>query len=913
MATLNQAKVIRDVEKAVSASHSQFIYAFLKAYGIPDATIQRLKLGDRQRNIAAVHGDIALQGSLYFRPVREGGDLLAAANEIRSMALIKSGKIRFILVTDFNEVVGVDLKVDDQLTFPFNELKTQYEFFLPLTGLYEKPIAYVEHPADTRACEKMGRLYDGIRGVNRFETPEDLRRLNVFLTRLLFCFFAEDTGIFPGYNMMTDAITANTQRDGSDLPAFFERLFAILDLPNDDGRRRDFPASFQTFPYVDGGLFRERVRIPDFSARTRSLLIDCGQMAWRDISPVIFGSMFQAVMDPGERRSLGAHFTSEKNIFKVIGPLFLDDLREELEGILDLPAGKGKAKAKIKALEEYRAKLGSLKFLDPACGSGNFLIVAYRELRRLEIRCLSALRELKNESDMRMLDASSLVKVHIDQFHGIEILPFPVEVAKVSLYLMEHVMNLEMEKEFGEVYPTIPLRYTPNIVCANALTTPWEEVVRPEELNYIFGNPPFLGARIMSRGSTKKNEIKTIFDGIKNNENLDYVACWFKKAADYSLNTKIQIAFVATNSICQGEQVEILWGLLLKKYKIFINFAYKTFKWNNEASNSAAIHCVIIGLSYKENIIKTIFNTDNSFIRTNKISPFIIPGTNIFIESSKTQLNKTTPTMKFGNQPRDGGFFIFDDKEKKEICVKYDNLKKYFKRYIGAEDYINSKIRWCLWLKNIDKQEIENDIFLNNRVESVRKFRLASTAKTTQGYARVPHLFAQITQPDNVDYLLIPRVSSERREYIPVGFCNSQLISSDAVQIVPDATLYDFGILTSAMHMAWMRITCGRLEMRYRYARDLCYNTFPWPTVTDSQKASIESLADDILAARDAHPDMTLADMYNPETMPEDLRTAHATLDRAVDNLYCPGRTFEGDEDRLEILFALYEELTKEK
>ncbi len=592
---------------------------------------------------------------------------------------------------------------------------------------------------------------------------------------------------------------------------------------------------------------------------------------------------------------------------KVIGPLFLDELKEELEWIL-MTGGKDRKRM----LEAYHAKLGRLQFLDPACGSGNFLIIAYRELRRLEIRCMAELRRMEQGARLLSLNVALDVKVRIDHFHGIEILEFPVDIARVSMHLMEHFMNLEMEKEFGDVYPSIPLKRSSGIVQANALTTPWESIVNAENIDYIFGNPPFIGARMMDRASEQKEEIKNVFNNLQGSENLDYVTCWFKKAAEFSLNTKIKCCFVSTNSICQGEQVGILWSFLIKKYKIYINFAYTTFKWENEGRNNAGIFCIIIGFSHIDTEKKKIFNEKREATVVEYISPYLIPNTKAIVLETKIPICKC-PKMNFGNQPRDGGNFILDDFQKNKFIEDYPSLKSCVKKYIGSEEFIHNKTRWCLWLKNVDIATINENRFLRNIVSSVKKFRLQSKAKTTQGYARVPHLFAQITQPDNTTFLIVPSVSTVRRKYIPIGFCGENTIASNAAQIIPNATLYDFGIITSNFHMVWMRTVCGRLGVAYRYSRDLCYNTFPWPSVTSAQKERIQQLADGVLAARDLHLDMCLADMYDPETMPADLKAAHDALDLAVDDLYRPGKPFESDEDRLQLLFAMYERLVKAK
>ena len=901
MATLNPAKIIKSLEKIVKNPQEDFIWEFLKTYGTPQATIKRLRLGDSQRNVARISDDIGVNQKLYFRSVKVGSSLPDAIQEIKELAVLENNKIRFILVTDFQSVMAYDRKVDDSTEFPFEEFPINYEFFLPMTGLYEKAIVYAEHPADTKACEKMGRLYDSIRTINHYERDE-LHTLNVFLTRLLFCFFAEDTGIFPIEHQMTTALQSNTQADGSDVADFFAQLFTVLDLPKDSEDRRQYPASIQAFPYVNGALFKEKARIPNFDAKTRRLLINCASMQWSDISPVIFGSMFQSVMDPEARRSLGAHYTSEKNILKLARPLFLDALEEELQQILSLSKGK------LNALKEFQKKLGTLRFLDPACGCGNFLIVAYRELRELELRTLMAMKEIAPQENL-WLNVSMACKVSIEQFYGIELEEFPAEVARVSMLLMEHVMNMKVGKAFGYVIPSIPLKHSATIVCANALTTPWEDVVSPETLNYILGNPPFVGGKKLS--SQQRKEMQNIFGTIRLVNSLDYVTAWYKKSINYIKNFDIDIAFVSSNSICQGQQVPIFWKIL-DTAGIHINFAHKTFKWENEAKENAAVFCVIVGLSKKNKKNKKLFTYTKEGacveLQVKKINYYLSEGENIFIDKRAEPINTST-RCSYGNMPNDDGNLILTEDEFSSIAKQFPNAKKYIRRFVGAKDFLNrNEIRYCIWLKNADDnwKKIQP---IYDRVNSVRTFRLYSTAQPTRDKANTPELFFFSPHVDK-PYLLIPRVSSERRYYIPIGFMPKDVIASDSNLIVLNAEFYHFAILTSNMHMTWVRTVCGRLKNDYRYSASVVYNTFPWPNASDKQKERIEELAENVLMAREMYPEKTLAEMYDPDKMPEELRKAHAALDIAVDSLYRT-KPFENDEDRLTLLFKLYESLTR--
>jgi len=895
MAVLNQAKIINALEALITQQHEDFIHGFLLAYGTPRATINRLKMGDAQRNVACVAGDVAVPQKLYFRAVAEGASVADALEEIIALPILEQHKIRFVLVTDFVTVAAYDRKVKDNTEFDFSELKLNYEFFLPLTGKYEKAIEHAEHPADVKACEKMGRLYDSICAINHYGKDE-LHTLNVFLTRLLFCFFAEDTGIFPQTNQMTLALKSLTEKDGSDLADYFEKLFLALSLPNDAPERQHLSATFQKFPYVNGGLFQEYIHVPQFNTRSRKLLLECGSMAWSDISPVIFGSMFQAVMDPEQRRSMGAHYTSEKNILKLVRPLFLYELHQELEHILSLKKGKKSA------LQAFQSKLGSLGFLDPACGCGNFLVVSYRELKELELQVVLALRA---EEPVRTLalDVKLLSKVNINQFYGIEIEEFPVEIARVSMWLMEHVMNVKFGKFLGCVIPSIPLHHSAKIVCANALTIPWENIVVPDNLHYILGNPPFSGARMMSE--LQKHDLMGVFVNAHGAGDLDFVASWFYKAAQFASHHKaVQVAFVSTNSICQGVQVALLWKPIFS-LGIKIDFAYRTFKWSNEAKGNAAVFCVIVGFGAEGIAVQKRLHSGTETLIVGNINPYLVAGETIFIQGRNTPLCNA-PNMCIGNQPIDNGNYLFKEREMYDFIAKEPTSKKYFRPWIGSKELINGYRRYCLWLGDCSDEEIMKMPSAWGRVQRVRKYRLESDRKNTRKLAQFPTRFQVENMPDS-SFIAIPKVSSERRQYIPINIFDNNTMTSDLVFILK-SSLYTFAILTSAMHMSWMRTVCGRLKSDYRYSRDLCYNTFPWPRPTEGQKKVVENLAQIILDTRARYPDMNLAQMYDPDTMPKPLQEAHANLDTAVDGLY-QGKPFAGDEDRLRLLFKLYAEL----
>lgn len=906
MATLNHSTVIKAFEKlSQERSHENFFFDFLKALKFPAATIKRLKEPDNNRNVATVIGDTALSKQIYFHPAAAGEDLQDVLKErIQDTTLLKH-KLRFFLTTDFENVVAYDARVDDWTSFAFSDLRDNYEFFLPLTGLYEKPLAYTAHPADVKACEKMGKLYDVIRAKNHYE-KEHLHDLNVFLTRLLFCFFAEDTGIFPIQGQLTQAIEALTKPDGSDLDEFFERLFWVLDMaPTQPGRKSE-SAQLAAFPYVNGGLFKEKIHIPTFNTKARNILIECGRLEWKEISPVIFGAMFQSVMDPEIRHELGAHYTSEKNIFKVIGPLFLDDLKAELEKILE-----DRSSHRKKRLKDFQAKLASIQIADPACGCGNFLVVSFRELKLLELKVVSALLESDANKDRSVLTdwQEEYSKVSIDQFYGIELEEFPVDIARVSLWLMEHVMNQRFGELLGMVIPTIPLRTSAKIVCANALTTDWAEVLPVKELSYIIGNPPFGGASTITK--EQKAEILGVFTSVKNAGILDYVAAWYGKTAGVmTLNPHIHCAFVSTNSICQGEQVAPLWGYLFNQ-GVHINFAHQTFQWRNEAKDNAGVYCVVIGFSHENSEHKKLFiyatpKAEPQCYDVKHINAYLLDfDEGLFISSVNSALG-TDNAMVRGNQPTDGGNLIIEA-EDFDTFNQVEAIRPYIKKLIGSRELLHSLPRYCLWLVDAPQKVLDLPL-VSDRITKCRQMRESSKDPGCRKLAKRSHEFRDLNNPKTS--ILIPRISSERRQYVPMVFVGSDTISTDLCQTVPNGTLYDFGILESRMHMTWMRTVCGRLKSDYRYSRDLCYNTFPWPKVSEKDRQLIENLAQNVLLVREYYPDQTLADLYDPDKMPEDLRKAHHELDLAVERLYRK-KPFENDEERLHHLFARYEKLVK--
>ena len=811
-------------------------------------------------------------------------------------------RARWIVTSNFAEIWIYDMnqKQPEPTKITLDELQNKYPL---LDFLIKKEVKNISHEMEVsiKAGDIVGLIYDAF--LKQYRIPEisgkdetaeqkekrehKLKSLNALCVRIVFCLYAEDAGIFGKRNMFHDYLEAYEVKDCR--RALIE-LFKVLDTPVSD-RDEYLEEDLAQFPYVNGGLFAdETIEIPPFTADLKELLLTkaSADFNWRDISPTIFGAVFESTLNPETRRSGGMHYTSIENIHKVIDPLFLDDLKAEFEAAKNKPTAGG---SRTKALQAFQNKLASLTFLDPACGSGNFLTETYLSLRMLENKVIQELDRERVDGQLSfsfMKDEDLNIKVSIQQFYGIEINDFAVTVAKTALWIAESQM-LEQTKSmiYGFTDDFLPLKTYVNITEANALRIDWNSVIPANKVSYIMGNPPFIGSSIMEQGSDQKQDIQHVFKELKKNEvqDLDYVTGWYKLAAIYMQNTKIECSFVSTNSICQGSQVPILWKTMFKDYGIHINFAYQTFIWNSESNNQAAVHCVIIGFSQINRTRKKLYSNTDEYICAKNISPYLYEGDEILVEARKTPLCNV-PTMNFGNQPRDGGFLVLQDEEKDKLLKKDASLSRWIKPYIGATEFINNKTRWCLWLKHATPADIKKNKNILERIESVKKFRLESRAKTTNGYAKVPHLFAQITQPEDVDYLLIPRVSSQRRRYIPIGFMDGNVIASDAVQIIPNAKLYHFGILTSNVHMAWMRTVAGRLKSDYRYSKEVVYNTFPWPNPTEVQLQKIEQTAKAILEARALYSSCSLADLYDPLTMPTELRKAHANNDRAVMSAY---------------------------
>jgi len=772
--------------------------------------------------------------------------------------------------------------------FDLRDLHKNIKLFAFIAG-YQTRAIKPEDPVNIKAAELMGKLHDALKDIGY-----EGHALEHYLVRLLFCLFSEDTSIFER-QQFKEYIQDKTAEDGSDLAAHLAQLFEVLNTPKDK-RLKNLDEHLADFAYVNGKLFAEHLPTASFDAKMRNQLLDCCALDWSRVSPAIFGSLFQSVMDEKLRRNLGAHYTSEANILKLIKPLFLDDLHSEFES----------CKSNTKKLTEFHDKLRKLKFFDPACGCGNFLVIAYRELRLLE---LEVLRELYKKRETAFLDVSEIVWLDVDQFYGIEIEEFPAQIAQVAMWLTDHQMNQLISEEFGNYFARLPLKKSATIACGNSLQLDWGEIA--PNVDYILGNPPFVGKHYQSK--EQKAELVATFAGVKSASDLDYVAAWYLKAARYMQGSSVRTAFVSTNSISQGEQVSILWGELLNKYHIKIHFAHRTFKWGNDARGKAAVHCVIVGFAPFDCAGKRLFvydeaNGEPHELEVKNISPYLTPGSDVLISKRQTPL-ADVPIMRCGNKPSDGGHLLLTDSECSELLATEPAVAQYIRRFMGAEEYINNLSRWCLWLTDINPTDLRAMPNVMKRIEQVKAFRAASTAEPTRRSAETPSQFFFISQPEN-EYILVPEVSSERRRYVPIGFMSPEVISSNKNYLIAEADLFLLGMLQSEMHMAWMRQMAGRLKSDYQYSGTMVYNTFPWPDApSDKQREAIEVAAQAVLDARAQFPQSSLADLYDPLTMPPALVKAHQALDRAVDACYRKA-PFANDAQRVEFLFERYQQLT---
>jgi len=872
----NLSKLIKNFDK------NTFIYQLLLAYNLPKATITRLQKGTA--NLSKIEGEVSLKKKLFFKEVYNTDLHLSITNIAKEL----KNEQRFVIVTDYKTLLAKDTKMGITLDIPLTDLPKHYDFFLPWAGM-EKAQHQDENPADIKAAVKMAKLFDEIKKDNEDDSPVFLHSLNIFLSRLLFCFFAEDSDIFED-NQFSNAIASHTQKDGSDLNTYLDTLFEVLNTP--ESKRTGLPEYLNAFPYVNGGLFAKKHTTPIFSGVSRKAIIESGSLSWENINPDIFGSMFQAVNHADNRGSLGQHFTSVPNIMKVIEPLFFNELKEEFEN----------ARGNHKKLNKLLYRLKNIKIFDPACGSGNFLIIAYKELRRLEMEIFKELEPLAKQQSL------ALSEISLSQFYGIELDDFAHEIAILALWLTKHQMNVEFFKEFGRTNPTLPLTEAGNIVQGNACRLDWEEVCPKNEDDeiYILGNPPYVGSS--KQNSNQKKEIAEIFKNFKSFKNLDYIACWFKKATDFIHITNAQCAFVSTNSICQGEQVGLLWPYVFEN-SVEIGFCHNSFKWNNNAQNNAGVTVVIIGL---RNISKQpYFIYDNNIRRVVKsINPYLIEGNNNFIFRRNTALSKL-PRMLKGNQPTDGGFLILNEKEKDELLSNYPKSSKYIKNLLGANEFLKGLERWCIWIKYEQVNQAKTIPEIGSRIESVTIERKKSKAKTTREFNGGGHRFIQI-QHEPCQAIIIPEVSSESRDYIPIGLINQDTVITNKLFGVYNPEIYLFSVLHSKIHMCWLRTTSGKLETRISYSSVLSYNNFPFPNISKQRKEELTQCTLRIIDERLKHSEKTLTQLYDPDKMPEGLREAHHQNDLAIERCY-RSTPFSSDEERLEYLFKLYEKMIQEE
>lgn len=882
---------------------------------------------ERVKSIRGQHRiDLLWKGKLLAEHKSYGEHLGKATSQAFNyiQELINEGRQdecpRYVAISDFQTIVLYDLEPEDQLELqranldgdieridiPVAEFHKHIKHFAFIAGLQTQRLKE-QDPANLKATKIMAKLHDELENAG-YDQP-DLERL---LVRLLFCLFADDTGVFEPDSFEL-FVKNRTRADGYDLGMQLARLFEVLDTPYEK-RSRIKDEELLAFPYVNGELFRDQLHFAEFTKEMRDALIAACEFHWERISPAIFGSLFQGVMDGKERRQIGAHYTSERDILKVIGPLFLDELREEFDQI-----SRDQSTRRKQRLSDYHAKLGKLTFLDPACGCGNFLVMAYRELRRLELRVLKLLHDADAVQQLNALELQNLSIVDVDQFYGIEIDMWPSRIAETALWLTDHQMNRELSEAFGQIFLRIPLRKSPHIHCENALRVDWASILPPEQCNFVFGNPPFVGKK--EQNHVQKSDHAYVWGEIKGKGVLDYVTCWYKRAGEY-IDPRTRCAFVSTNSISQGEQVSVLWEYLFNAFRFKIHFAHRTFAWQSEASGSAHVHVVIIGFGKTDNSTKVIYEYEN--IRgdakatfADNVNPYLVDAPDVTISNRSKPICDVKP-INYGSmmidKDRKSGTedgLIIDVSEKTALIRECPDLEPFIRRIYGGEEYINGTERWCLWLVDAPAHLLRACERLKQRITRVRDYRLSSGRQQTRKLATTPFLFGEIRQPKS-EYLLIPKVSSETRNYIPIGFVSPEIIASGSALLVPSATSYDFGVLSSAMHNSWIKYVAGRMKSDPHYSARLVYNNFPWPQkATRLQIDRIERAAEAVLMARSKYLDAgsNLADLYDPITMPSDLYKAHEQLDRAVDKAY-RGEKFTSERERVEFLFGLYEEIT---
>lgn len=874
---MNVAQIENNLKLLVyTLDKETFIYNLLESYYLPKASISRLQKGSL--NLSKVQGEVSWKKKLFFKEELKN-DLHLTISALKDE--LKHNQ-RFVIVTDYKTILAIDTLTKDQLDITITDLPKFYDFFLPWAGM-EKATHASENPADVRAAEKMAKLFDEIKNDNPDTSAEFTHNLNIFFSRLLFCYFAEDTNIFEE-NQFSHAVESHTRADGSDLDAYLNRLFWVLNTPMD--KRGDIPNYLNAFPYVNGGLFREEIPCPKFTSKSRQFLIDSGDSNdWSAINPDIFGSMFQAVISPEHRGGLGAHYTSVPNIMKVIEPLFLNELKEAFD----------EAIGNEKKLKELLHRIAKIKLFDPACGSGNFLIIAYKELRRLEMLIL------------KELGGFAFSGIHLNNFYGVELDDFAHEIAKLSLWLAEHQMNVEFFNEFGRTNPTLPLQEAGQIVCGNACRLDWEQVCPKNEGDeiYIMGNPPYLGQK--KQNKNQKEDLKLLFGSFSNYKTLDYISCWFLKGSKY-LNDQSTCAFVSTNSICQGNHVPLLWPHLLID-EIEISFAVKDFKWTNNAKNEAGVTCSIVGLSKKQKNKQKIIYLKDGALKVNNINPYLINFRDLIVHKRSLPLSDL-PLMVSGNMALDDGHLMLSEIEAIDFLNNNPSASKFLRETTGGKEFLYDIKRYCLWIENEDLNEAMSNSFISDRVNQCRDFRINGGEVAITLVDRA-HQFRYRHIPQN-SQLIIPLTTSERRNYIPIGFLKKDVVIQQSAQVIYDPEPFIFSVLCSRIHLIWILTVGGKLETRISYSVGISYNTFPFTEISNQRKEELTQCTFRILDEREKHPDKTLAELYDPDKMPEGLKEAHRLNDEAVERCY-RSTPFNSDEERLEYLFKLYEKMIQEE
>lgn len=899
--------------KTAKVEPAEVGYGILAAFGKSEREITRYKEG---KGVLKSFDGLLIKGEFCFR-ASTAATMNDTLNALRQDERVVKARPKIVCTSDGETLLAYDMREHETYESPLKRVCRDYNFFYPLMGV--ERVHYVEElAADVKAATKLAKLHDELRIYNSFDSEDDLHDLNIFIARLLFCFFAEDTGIFAP-DLFSDAIRRFTNPDGTDISDYLDQAFNIMDIRL---RPADTSPIILRFPYVNGGLFSKHIQIPKMGRRARAIILECGDLNWKDINPDIFGSMIQAVVNPDVRAKEGMHYTSVPNIMKVINPLFLDELRTEYnqmeavykqqQQLLDMngisQADFLKAcKPIVKQCNALLQRMSKMKFFDPACGSGNFLIITYKSLRLLEIDILHLIDNCNFKQ--RTLEFAEGSHIRISQFYGIELLDFPHEVAMLSLWLAEHQMDNKFFKEFRINTQALPLHNITQIYCGNACRMDWNEVCphSKEEEVYVFGNPPYLGSKLQD--GEQKKDISIVFGKIKNAKILDYISIWFYLGAKYIREGNAKYAFVSTNSICQGEQVAVLWNEIFRMNEE-VSFAYTSFKWTNNAKYNAAVTVIIVGVQNISNNTKALY-VDGKVQMAKTISPYLSAGSSTIVEKRNAD-PAGLPKLCFGCMPYDdrkNKFLRLGTYERDKLLDDYPQSAPLIRRIYGAEEFINGKLQYCLWIDD-EQLNLANSIPpIKRRIDANRKFRLNESVDG-QELANRPHQFRE--HPMDGEKIIIPRVSSEKRAYIPMDILNEDDIVSDSAFALYDAPLWLFGILTSRMHMTWVRTVGGRLKTDYRYSAQLCYNTFPFPSITSAQKEEIAAAAEEVLGVREDHPGLTLADLYDPDRMPADLRQAHAQLDDLVEHCYT-GYPFATDEARLECLFKLYEKMTKDE